>query len=84
MPTGNPAFVFIMLGNEYILNRLLFCSNRKVEFLEDFGTSVDDISTAQDEYQKLAQKLQNDRQAKAAAQMAQQQASATNASTETT
>ena len=63
---------------------MLYClfKNRKVEFLEDFGTSVDEISTAQDEYQKLALKLQNDRQAKAAAQMAQQQASATNASTD--
>lgn len=60
-----------------------FPNNRKVEFLEDFGTSVDEVSVAQDEYQKLAQKLQNDRQAKAAAQMAQQQASATNATTET-
>ena len=44
--------------------------------------NVDEIATAQDEYQKLAQKLQNDRQAKAAAQMAQQQANATNASTD--
>ena len=56
---------------------------RKVEFLEDFGSNVDEIATAQDEYQKLAQKLQTDRQAKAAAQLAQQQASATNASTDT-
>ena len=55
---------------------------RKVEFLEDFGKSVDEVAAAQDEYQKLALKLQNDRQAKAAAQLAQQQASATNASTE--
>lgn len=44
--------------------------------------NVDDISAAQDEYQKIALKLQNDRQAKAAAQMAQQQASATNAPTD--
>lgn len=51
--------------------------------MEDFGLHVDDITAAQDEYQKLAQKLQSDRQAKAAAQMAQQQASATNATTET-
>lgn len=55
-----------------------------MEFLEDFGSDVDEIATAQEEYQKLAQKLQNDRQAKAAAQLAQQQASATNASTEAT
>jgi len=58
-------------------------AHRKVEFLEDFGSNVDEIATAQDEYQKLAQKLQTDRQAKAAAQLAQQQASATNASTDT-
>ncbi|KAI9553562.1 hypothetical protein GHT06_021480 [Daphnia sinensis] len=57
-------------------------AHRKVEFLEDFGMNVDEISAAQDEYQKLALKLQNDRQAKAAAQMAQQQASATNAPTD--
>lgn len=61
---------------------ILWYFNRKVEFLEDFGMNVDDISAAQDEYQKIALKLQNDRQAKAAAQMAQQQASATNAPTD--
>jgi len=54
-----------------------------VEFLEDFGSKIDEITAAQDEYQKLSLKLQSDRQAKAAAQMAQQQASATNASTDT-
>lgn len=59
-----------------------WCWCRKVEFLEDFSRSIDEITAAQDDYQKLAQKLQSDRQAKAAAQMAQQQASATNASTE--
>jgi hypothetical protein len=75
--------VVLFISTEIKVN-LIYCSclNRKVEFLEDFGMNVDEISTAQDEYQKLAQKLQNDRQAKAAAQMAQQQASATNASTD--
>lgn len=54
-------------------------AHRKVEFLEDFGSSVVEMADAQEEYQQLTKRLQDDRQAKAAAQMAQQQASATNA-----
>ena len=51
--------------------------------MEDFGSDVEEIVAAQEAYQKLVKKLQNDRQAKAAAQLAQQQASATNATTTT-
>lgn len=59
-------------------------SQRKVEFLEDFGSSVDETALAQEECQKLAQKLKADREAKSAAQMAQAAAAGTNASTEVT
>lgn len=52
-----------------------------MELLEDFGPNLDDVTEAQEEYQKLALKLKADREAKNAAQMAQAAAAGTNVST---